>query len=203
MIQPDADLSQIVLARRRRPASRAACTAGSSSAISVPMMAITTSSSTSVKRGSADAHANAQRLHGTHVDRKNGAKNKRRLSRAKRYRGAISRSLTGTTLAMLSLAAHRQTALVGLLTSEPHVAGLLAAGFRKTRNPRQWHTESDLRYRSVTAAGPSRICTGVPCLSAGKRRLRPTTNAHAESNANCRRVKGFEFRQVVPEELET
>ena len=41
-------LPEIVDALRARPDSRAACTAGSSSPMSVPMMAITTSNSTSV-----------------------------------------------------------------------------------------------------------------------------------------------------------
>jgi hypothetical protein len=84
-----------------------------------------------------------------------------------------------------------RSALVGLLTSELSRSGLLDA--RKQCSRRQWPFRSAgsdassrgrvsprrgcesrrdsptcLRHRdhSVTAAGPSRICTGVPCLPA-------------------------------------
>ncbi len=49
ILQGEPHLLQIVLARVSRAASRAACTAGSNSATSTPMMAITTNSSTKVK----------------------------------------------------------------------------------------------------------------------------------------------------------
>ena len=45
----DTDLLQVVVQEAPGAASRAACTAGKSRAISIPMIAITTSSSTSVK----------------------------------------------------------------------------------------------------------------------------------------------------------
>ena len=41
--------------------------------------------------------------------------------------------------------------------------------------------ENDVRYRSVTAAGPSRVCTGVPCLSAGNKQL-PTDHQRTKNN---------------------
>ena len=50
-LQRNAQLLEVVLHELRRDASRAACTAGSNSATRMPMMAITTSSSTSVNAG--------------------------------------------------------------------------------------------------------------------------------------------------------
>jgi hypothetical protein len=77
------------------------------------------------------------------------------------------------TLAVLSLAAQTAQNRVGRSSDFRAVRrhSLLAAtvqiAFAK-RIARQWQLENDVRYRSVTAAGPSRVYTGVPCLLAEK-----------------------------------
>ena len=64
--------------------------------------------------------------------------------------------------------------LVGLLTPEPRIA--LPSRHMRTESQRDNGLQKGLSYfHSVTAAGPSRICTGVPCSSALQQK-RPTTS---------------------------
>ncbi len=58
-------------------------------------------------------------------------------------------------------------ALVGLLTSELNRPGLLAVA-GKLLAATMALIERPIRQRSVTAAGPSRNCTGVPCCASAE-----------------------------------
>jgi hypothetical protein len=70
------------------------------------------------------------------------------------------------------------TALVGLLTSASEVPAFSSQARAKgSACSRQWpKREGGLPTSTVTAAGPSRTCTGVPC-SSNAQEGRPTTNA--------------------------
>ncbi len=179
LIQADADLPQIVLALRAAAGfARAPARPASNSAIKSADDGDHHQQFDQREGGTRTFHGHGQARSGTHRSPEPAQNSSAGSREQSGYRGAISRSLAGNDVGRCCPSQHSgKLALVGLLTSEPQFAGLLAAGFRKFENLRQWQQISDLRYRSVTAAGPSRICTGVPCLSTGKSRSgRPPTH---------------------------
>ena len=100
----------------------------------------------------------------------------------------LSKSPTGDTTQVSDPYPAQQVAiatLVGLLTPEPRIA--LPSRHMRTESQRDNGLQKGRSYfRSVTAAGPSRICTGVPCSSALQQK-RPTTSV-----PKTVRLAGFE-----------